>query len=60
MKQLNCSFNWLGYGLTITDGSRETFFQGDEAAELHDALGSCDESQQACIISEHLDSLEVN
>lgn len=41
------SYEWLGYGLTITAPcGKDIFLQGDEASELYDQLEACETDQQ--------------
>ena len=49
------SYEWLGYGLTITAPCGKDFFlQGDEASELHDTLEACSTDQEVQdILSEY-------
>ena len=41
------SYEWLGYGLTITAPcGKDIFLQGDEASQLHDELEACETDEQ--------------
>lgn len=46
------SYEWLGYGMTVTAPCGKDFFmQGEEASELYDQLEACstDEEVQAIL-----------
>ncbi len=42
---MNCDYNWLGCGMTLTCDGQEIFLQGDEASELYDELESIDNDE---------------
>lgn len=45
------SYEWLGYGLLITDGAGgECFLQGDEASQLHDELEAIEDDETLQIV----------
>jgi hypothetical protein len=51
-------YEWLGYGLLISDGERELFLQGEEASKLHDELEQLQGEDLERELSDYLDVLE--
>lgn len=55
---MTLDYEWLGYGLLITDGKRELFMQGEEADKLHDELEQLDGEDLERELSDYLDVME--